>query len=129
MACRPFLLSKSILQPCIPHLASKFSTSSPSFLSSKLVNKKILITGASRGIGKAIAYSFAAHGGQCVLVGRKKEGLEDVLKELSTEGLSAGACHEVLVGDVAKMEFWEGARKVSFVLFIFVSFCGVFWMV
>ncbi|RDW85742.1 hypothetical protein BP5796_04067 [Coleophoma crateriformis] len=106
---RQFL--KAISQTPLPRLTLAFSTSARSASQSKLSNKRVLITGASRGIGKAIAYRFAAEGGQCVLVGRKREALEDVRKELSVKGLGAGVGHEVLVGDVASMEFWEGSKK------------------
>ncbi|RDW75091.1 hypothetical protein BP6252_06233 [Coleophoma cylindrospora] len=96
---------KAISPTPLPRLTSAFATSARSSSQPKLSNKRVLITGASRGIGKAIASRFAAEGGQCVLVGRKKEGLEDVRRELSVEGLGAGMGHQVLVGDVATARF------------------------
>ena len=40
-----------------------------------LKDRIALITGASRGIGEAIADALAAHGAHCILVSRKLEGL------------------------------------------------------
>jgi NAD(P)-dependent dehydrogenase (short-subunit alcohol dehydrogenase family) len=45
-------------------------------MSKKLENKIALITGASRGIGQAVAKRYAAEGAQTVLVARSTEGLE-----------------------------------------------------
>jgi NAD(P)-dependent dehydrogenase (short-subunit alcohol dehydrogenase family) len=49
-----------------------------------IAGKKAFITGASGGIGKAIALRFAAEGATCVLAGRKKSCLEAVLAELDS---------------------------------------------
>jgi NAD(P)-dependent dehydrogenase (short-subunit alcohol dehydrogenase family) len=54
-----------------------------------------IITGASRGIGKAIAAAFAREGATCYICGRKQETLEPVARELA--GLAGRviphACH------------------------------------
>lgn len=56
-----------------------------------LANKHILITGASRGIGAAIARLFAAHGAILYLNGRDSETLDGLCSKLSSEfGIS---CH------------------------------------
>ena len=48
------------------------------------LNKKIaLITGASRGIGEAIALLLAEKGAHVILVSRKIEALEGVAQKLS----------------------------------------------
>ena len=59
-----------------------------------------LITGASRGIGKAIAFALAAEGANVVLSSRRQDALDEVAKELREAhpgaGVLAKAAH---VGD------------------------------
>lgn len=64
-------------------------------ISFSLENKVALITGASRGIGEAIAVALAENGATCVLVSRKPEGLESVKRKIEAlEGKAeAVPCH------------------------------------
>lgn len=48
-----------------------------------------LVTGASRGIGRAVALAFAEQGADLVLSSRKREGLESVAKEVEDLGRRA----------------------------------------
>ncbi len=52
----------------------------------QLANKVAIITGASRGIGLAIALAFAHEGATVVIASRKQEALDDVLGELEGVG-------------------------------------------
>ena len=52
----------------------------------KSIRKTAVITGASRGIGKAISYVFAKKGYNLVLISRSKETLNLVKKELDKYG-------------------------------------------
>jgi len=56
-------------------------------MSERLSGKIAVITGASRGIGEAIARAFAAEGAKVVLVSRKIEALQSVADSIN-EGLS-----------------------------------------
>lgn len=60
-----------------------------------LEGKIALITGASRGIGEAIAQTLADYGAHCILVSRKIEGLEFVVNNIVEAGgkAEAYACH------------------------------------
>ncbi|KAF5870595.1 putative 2-deoxy-d-gluconate 3-dehydrogenase protein [Botrytis fragariae] len=76
-------------------------------------NKTILVTGATRGIGRAIAQRFGELGGRLILVGRNREGLEGVgremMKERGGKGRGEGEGDWMVVcGDVGEREFWEG---------------------
>src|SRR5271165_1349605 len=53
---------------------------------SVLTNKIALITGASRGIGAAVAKRFAAEGAHVILVARTVGGLEAVDDAIKTAG-------------------------------------------
>ncbi len=72
-------------------------------VSFELTDKIALITGASRGIGEAIAMNLAAHGAECILVSRKIEGLEAVKRKILDAGGKAEAvpCH---LGDLSQIE-------------------------
>ena len=60
-----------------------------------LKNKIALITGASRGIGEAIAIALSDYGAQCILVSRKIQGLQKVKAKIEERGGQADvfACH------------------------------------
>jgi len=49
------------------------------------MNKTALITGATSGIGKAIAYKFAKHDINLILCGRRQERLDAIQKELDSQ--------------------------------------------
>ncbi|MCI2230216.1 glucose 1-dehydrogenase [Polaribacter sp. MSW13] len=60
-----------------------------------LENKVVIITGSSKGIGKAIAKGLAENGAQVVISSRSQEACDEVVKEFTKEGLKAVgiACH------------------------------------
>ena len=66
----------------------------------KLVGKIALITGASRGIGAAVAKRFAAEGAHVILVARTQAGLEEVDDEIR----DAGGAATLFVADLTDYE-------------------------
>lgn len=64
---------------------------------SQLNGRNALITGSSRGLGKAMAVALAGAGVRVALVARSEEKLHDVAREIRDAGGSA----EVFVADVA----------------------------
>lgn len=57
----------------------------------QLENKIAIITGASRGMGKAIAQEYARQGASIVIASRKQEMLDEVVAEIESEGGTARA--------------------------------------
>ena len=79
----------------------------------QLEKKVAVITGGSRGIGKAIAAAFAREGATCYICGRKQETLEESARDLA--GLPGRvvpyACH---VGKFEELErLVDSATKES----------------
>lgn len=58
----------------------------------KLQDKVAVVTGASRGIGQAIAEAFVHEGAQVVICGRKQDVLDQVALEIG-KGVTPIACH------------------------------------
>ena len=71
-----------------------------------------LVTGASRGIGEAIAKTLAAHGAHLVVSSRKADACERVVDEIADAGGSAEAmaCH---VGDPSQIADAMGRIEAS----------------
>jgi hypothetical protein len=91
---------------------------------SSIAQKRVVITGASRGIGLAIAQRFALSGASCVLVSRNLDALNSALKTLpqnhesnrNGEGQGGeGHVHVARAGDISDRTFWESLRE-EFVL-------------
>ncbi|MDO4273848.1 MAG: SDR family oxidoreductase [Eubacteriales bacterium] len=63
-----------------------------------LEGKTAIVTGANRGLGKAVSRKLAQEGAKVIMAGRKKDDLDKAAAELRGEGLSA----EPFVADVTK---------------------------
>ncbi len=55
----------------------------------RLKNARVIVTGASQGIGRAIGLEFARRGAQVALASRNQPALEDVAASIKAEGGSA----------------------------------------
>ncbi len=76
---------------------------------SQLTNQIAVVTGAGRGIGRAIALKFAAEGADVVVVSRTQENSEKVAAEIRALGRKAWA-HAVDVADAAAVN--AAAEKI-----------------
>ena len=76
---------------------------------SQLANQIAVVTGAGRGIGRAIALKFAAEGADVVVVSRTQENSEKVAAEIRALGRKAWA-HAVDVADAAAVS--AAAEKI-----------------
>ncbi|HWS40770.1 MAG TPA: glucose 1-dehydrogenase [Arenimonas sp.] len=68
-----------------------------------LTGKTALITGASRGIGEAIAHLLAHYGAHVVCTSRKINGCQAVADSILAKGLSAEAC-AMHIGDIQAID-------------------------
>jgi NAD(P)-dependent dehydrogenase (short-subunit alcohol dehydrogenase family) len=68
-----------------------------------LTGRLALVTGASRGIGEAIARTLAANGAEVIIASRKQEGCEKVAGSIREEGgkATAHACH---IGEMEQID-------------------------
>jgi 3-oxoacyl-[acyl-carrier protein] reductase len=74
-------------------------------------DKVALITGASRGIGRAIAVELCRQGAEVALIGRDRAALDETAGECAAA--RPGATAEVLIADVADAPAVEGAVEAT----------------
>lgn len=71
-----------------------------------LEGKTILVTGASSGIGKAVAQQCAAAGATCIITARNKDRLEETLASLDGED------HHMVIADLSDVKAIENLTEV-----------------
>src|SRR5689334_23132934 len=80
---------------------------------SELTGKRALVTGASSGIGAAIARELAGHGVDLVLTARRR----DALQVVADDCLAAGVRVDIVTADLgapgAAGELWRAARTAA----------------
>ena len=89
-----------------------------------LEGKSVIVTGGSRGIGRAIAHTFADEGAQLALCARGSEALEKTADELRGKGAKvfSQACN---VADAGALEaFLDGAREALGAVHVLVNNAG-----
>lgn len=74
-----------------------------------LAGKTALITGATSGIGRSVALTFAREGARILATGRRKERLEVLANQIQEIG---GVCH-YLAGDGASLSFAQELGSFS----------------
>lgn len=98
----------------------------------KFQNKIVVVTGSGTGIGKAIAIKFAENGANIVILGRRKEPLEEAAKELQQviDKAKSGAFVKIFPGvDVSDEEgvsaMFEELKKTHGIVDVLVNNAGV----
>jgi NAD(P)-dependent dehydrogenase (short-subunit alcohol dehydrogenase family) len=98
----------------------------------KFQNKVVVVTGSGTGIGKAIAVKFAENGANIVILGRRKEPLEEAAKELqqTIDKAKSGAFVKIFSGvDVSDEEgvsrMFEDLKKAHGTVDVVVNNAGV----
>ena len=94
----------------------------PSF---SLAGQVAVVTGASRGIGQAIAIGLAEAGAQVIAAGRDKAALAETVAEIDAAG-GAGEARSLDVTDIAAIDrFFAGLAKTHGGLDILVNNAGI----
>jgi NAD(P)-dependent dehydrogenase (short-subunit alcohol dehydrogenase family) len=93
----------------------------PSTPSLDLRGRRALVSGASRGIGRASAAALAAAGAEVVLAARHREQVETVAEELAAAGAKARA----LVLDVADVDLVQATLSKEPAFDILINSAGI----
>jgi NAD(P)-dependent dehydrogenase (short-subunit alcohol dehydrogenase family) len=91
----------------------------------KLREQTALVTGSSRGIGEAIARTFAAEGAQVAITGRSTQELEALQKELNRPGVRCESIVADLTQKGAVERVWRQATQAFGHIDILVNNAGM----
>ena len=78
----------------------------------KYRDKVVIVTGGSRGLGRAMCLGFAREGAHVVVASRKLASCEEVVALIKSEGGSALA-HAAHMGAIPDLESGESAEELS----------------
>ena len=94
-------------------------------MAGSLEGRKIVITGASSGIGEATATTLAEAGATVSLAARRKDRLDDLAKRISDQGGTAHAFEVDISDEAAAKGLIDGANKAMGGLDVLVNNAGV----
>ena len=81
---------------------SRVTQSEPQAPANRLAGRRIVITGAASGIGRATARLFAREGASLALVDRDERGVGEVARETGSVGFQVDITNEAAVADVVE---------------------------
>jgi len=79
-----------------------------------LDGRTAVITGSSRGIGRAIAEAYAAHGANVVISSRKREACEAVAEAINTRGAGKAVAIPASISEKAELEALIAGTRDTF---------------
>lgn len=92
----------------------------------KLKGKKVLVTGSTKGLGKAVSELFAAEGADVIITGRNESEVCNLAKEISQKySVNAVGIQTDLAREGAAEELFEKSLKVFSTLDILVNNAGI----
>ena len=90
-----------------------------------LKNKTAIITGASRGIGKAIAENLAKDGVNVILTARKQDELNETVVTINRQGGKASAYSLDITDETAIKKFVAEVQKMGHSIDILINNAGI----
>lgn len=90
-----------------------------------LRNKRILITGASSGIGKALAQEAVAQGARVILTARSADKLEELARSLTAQGGEAVAVPGDVTAEADRVHMIQAAQERFGGLDVLINNAGV----
>jgi len=88
----------------------------PSFDPSSVAGLRVVVTGATAGIGRAIALHYASLGAKVIVVARTQSKLESVVREMRTAGARRADYIVADLGSTEENSFSDMVRKANEIL-------------
>lgn len=91
----------------------------------KLDNKVIVITGSTRGIGRAIAKACAEEGGKVVICSRNKEAVEETCNSIARKGFKATGIAIDVSNENEVRKLFDHALKIYGTIDVWINNAGL----